>query len=91
MAELDQELRVKAADRRIHKAFVKVKFADFTRTTRECVSAHPTREIYQALLAEARARSVQPIRLLGAGVRFVEDEEEVGSSQPWLLLEESQP
>ena len=88
VAELDQELRAKAADRPIHKAFVKVKFADFTRTTRECISPNPTRETFRALLAEACKRSPQPIRLLGSGVRF-EDEagEPQDSSQQWLTLE----
>ena len=88
MAELEQELRAKAADRQIHKAFVKVKFADFTRTTRECVSPNPTRETYQALLAEAYIRSPQPIRLLGSGVRFVEEvEEDKDSLQNLFTLE----
>jgi DNA polymerase-4 len=73
VAELEQELQAKAADRPIHKAFVKLKFADFTRTTRECVCPSPTRETYQALLAEAYQRSAQPIRLLGSGVRFADD------------------
>ena len=85
--ELDEEVRLKATDRQIYKAFVKVKFADFTRTTRECISAHPTREIYQTLLAEARRRSPQPIRLLGSGVRFAEDKVPVSSPQQWLDLE----
>ena len=89
--ELEQELRAKALERPIHKAFVKIKFADFTRTTRECVSAQPTREIYQTLLSQARARSAQPIRLLGAGVRFVEEDENAESSQSWLILEASKP
>ena len=39
--ELQEELRLKASDRVVRKAVVKVKFADFTRTTRECVSANP--------------------------------------------------
>jgi len=85
VTELEEEVRTKAADRPVHKAFVKVKFADFTRTTRECVSAHPTRETYQALLVEARQRRAQPIRLLGSGVRFAEeagDDEE--DFQGWL-------
>lgn len=73
VVELDHELRAKAGDRLIHKALVKVKFADFTRTTRECVCPSPTRETFQALLAEAFQRSPQPIRLLGAGVRFACD------------------
>ena len=88
VVELEQELRAKASDRQVHKAFVKVKFADFTHTTKECVSASPTRETYQALLAVARARSPQPVRLLGAGVRFVEEIEETKDlSQQWLVLD----
>ena len=80
ISELEQELRAKASDRQIHKALVKVKFADFTRTTRECVSPNPTREVYHALLADAYERSPQPIRLLGAGVRFAEEGKKVEES-----------
>jgi DNA polymerase-4 len=84
VAELEEELRAKALDRQVRKAFVKVKFADFTRTTRECVTAHPTREIYQTLLAEARGRSPQPVRLLGSGVRFADEAEIDEDPQRWL-------
>ena len=87
VAELHEEARTKASNRQIYKAFVKVKFADFTRTTRECVSENPTREIYQSLLVEARQRSPQPIRLLGSGVRFAEDKMPQNSSQQWLDLD----
>jgi DNA polymerase IV len=83
--ELEEELRAKASDRQIHKAFVKVKFADFTRTTRECVSVNPTRETYQTLLEEAYKRSPQPIRLLGAGVRFADEREEITDSAQQIL------
>jgi DNA polymerase-4 len=76
--ELQDELRLKAADRTVRKAVVKVKFADFTRTTRECVHAHPDLETYQALLAEAWTRRRQPVRLLGAGVRFAEGDDRTG-------------
>ena len=75
--ELQEELRLKASDRVVRKAVVKVKFADFTRTTRECVSPNPNMETYQALLAEAWARRHQPVRLLGAGVRF-ESQDDAG-------------
>jgi len=75
--ELQEELRLKAGDRIVRKAVVKVKFADFTRTTRECVSANPDMETYQSLLAEAWARRHQPVRLLGAGVRFADEEAEI--------------
>jgi DNA polymerase-4 len=87
ITELEQEIRNKAVDRQIYKAFVKVKFADFTRTTKECISIAPTRETYQALLMEARSRSPQPIRLLGSGVRFAEDGIPEISPQQWLDLE----
>ena len=87
VTELETEVRTKTANRPIHKAFVKVKFADFTRTTRECVNPHPTRETYQRLLIEARQRSAQPIRLLGSGVRFAEERVEEISPQRWLDLD----
>ena len=86
--ELDVELLAKTIDRKIHKAFVKVKFADFTHTTRECVAPQPTREIYRELLAEAYRRNRNPVRLLGAGVRFAEDNEDTAeSAQQWLTFE----
>jgi DNA polymerase-4 len=88
--ELREELRLKASDRVVRKAVVKVKFADFTRTTKECVSTRPEMETYQALLAEAWARRNQPVRLLGAGVRFVDEEDEplpVDDLQQQLALE----
>ncbi len=74
-AELLDELDRITPARRVRKAFVKVKFADFTRTTRECVCAEPTSDVFRALLAEAHGRSVLPVRLLGTGVRFAEEEE----------------
>jgi DNA polymerase IV len=86
ITELEEELRAKASERQIHKAFVKLKFADFTRTTRECVSAHPTRETYQTLLQEAYQRSPQPIRLLGSGVRFAEEMAEQPPEDPQQML-----
>ena len=87
--ELEQELRAKSIERPIHKAFVKMKFADFTRTTRECISANPTRETYRALLAEAYERSRHPVRLLGSGVRFAEIFGDEPSGQQLLSLDTS--
>jgi len=78
VSELQEELRLKASDRAVRKAVVKVKFADFTRTTCECVHANPDLETYMELLAEAWARRRQPVRLLGAGVRFVNEEDDSG-------------
>ncbi len=87
VAELQEEVRLKAGDRRIHKAFVKIKFADFTRTTRECLSAYPDPAIYQTLLAEAYTRNPHPVRLLGSGVRFSSEDEEIEDLQQQLAFE----
>jgi DNA polymerase-4 len=84
--ELLEDLRAKSIERPIHKAFVKVKFADFTRTTKECVSLNPTRETFRALLADAYQRNHNPVRLLGAGVRFLEAEDDEPCGQQLLSL-----
>lgn len=89
MAELVKELRkdlgAKAEQRPIRKAFVKVKFSDFSRTTKECIISHPTPEIYYKLLRVAYHRKDLPVRLLGAGVRFNESEAEKSPTQPDLF------
>jgi len=54
---------------------VKVKFANFTQTTAECVCTSPDDTVWGALLDEAYARRRGAVRLLGVGVRFVEAEE----------------
>lgn len=56
----------------VHKAFVKVRFSDFSRTTAECVSSAPDEAVWLALLDEAYARKPLSVRLLGVGVRFDE-------------------
>jgi DNA polymerase-4 len=73
--ELIAELRQKAPERKIRKAFVKVKFSDFSQTTRECLCNEPSVAVYQTLLAEAYRRKELPVRLLGTGVRFEESAE----------------
>lgn len=59
--------------RPVHKAVVKVKFADFSQTTAECVAAGPDEAIWTGLLEEGFARGARPVRLLGVGVRFAEE------------------
>jgi DNA polymerase-4 len=69
--ELGNELTARHSDRQVRSLVVKLKFADFRRTTAE--RAHPEidREIFKALLLEADSRSEgKPARLLGVGVRF---------------------
>ena len=68
MADLDQ----KETNRRITKLFVKLKFADFTRTTIERAGLEPTLPAFRALLAEAFARMGKKVRLIGVGVRFAD-------------------
>jgi DNA polymerase-4 len=78
--DLQTELEQKASQRRIRKAFVKVKFSDFTRTTKECLSSSPSRETFHALLNEAYIRGGKHVRLLGVGVRFEDEAEEAFQS-----------
>ena len=55
---------------RIAKAFVKVKFNDFTSTTLERVGTSARISDYHGLLTQALERQDKPVRLLGIGVRF---------------------
>ncbi len=79
--ELLEDLSNKAPDRLIHKAFVKVKFADFTKVSRECLSSQVDRHTYFQLLDKALSTSELPVRLLGAGVRFAETEKSPAPAQ----------
>ncbi|MGB6056144.1 MAG: DNA polymerase IV, partial [Burkholderiaceae bacterium] len=61
----------------VHKLFVKIRFADFRKTSVECVAGadgmQPAR--FRELLATGFARGQQPVRLLGLGVRLEEGEQ----------------
>jgi len=54
------------------KAFVKVKFDDFSSTTLERAGSRPCQQDFRLLLEEAVARGARPVRLLGLGVRLVD-------------------
>jgi DNA polymerase-4 len=82
--QLEEELRAKAGSRTIRKAFVKVKYADFTQATRECLCAQPGLAVYLALLDSAW--NGKNVRLLGSGVRFADPGAEAASSQIALDL-----
>ena len=58
----------------IHKQCVKIKFNDFSQTTMECISNQPQLAQYQVLLQGAIARSNKPVRLIGIGVVFTQEE-----------------
>ena len=62
----------KQTTRQVTKNFVKLKFADFTRTTAERAGLEPSLDAFRSLLAEAFARTGKPVRLIGVGVRFAE-------------------
>ncbi|MDW5416922.1 DNA polymerase IV [Iodobacter sp. CM08] len=67
-----QQRMQRASGDRQHKAFVKIKFNDFSQTTVECVCPHPSIETFGLLLAEGFERGKKPVRLLGVGARFEE-------------------
>ncbi len=54
------------------KLFIKIKFMDFSRTTMEVGASGISFAEYQALFDQAWGRYKKPVRLLGVGVRFVE-------------------
>ncbi|HEV3410342.1 MAG TPA: DNA polymerase IV, partial [Chthoniobacterales bacterium] len=72
--ELIEELGRKAAERPITKVFVKLKFNDFSRTTVERAGLPVAPESFMTLLNEGFARTGKPVRLLGVGVRFADDD-----------------
>src|SRR4029077_7482331 len=74
--ELMADLAQKETERRILKVFVKLKFADFTRTTAERAGLEPTLTAFRTLLGEAFARAGKKVRLIGIGVRLSESERE---------------
>ena len=59
----------KAADS-IQKAFIKLKFSDFTSTTVERVGTQAIESDYHQLLEEGWLRRKMPVRLIGIGVRL---------------------
>ncbi len=83
-AELMAELAQKEASRAVTKIFVKLKFADFTRTTVERAGLTPSLGDYRTLLAEAFARTGKSVRLMGVGVRFAPIAEPAVAQLPLL-------
>ncbi len=69
-AELEEDILRLKSDRQIAKLFVKLKFADFTRTTIERSGLKISRKNAEMLCQEAFGRKALPVRLIGIGVRF---------------------
>ncbi len=74
---LAQRMRRAGVEGKVHKLFVKIRFADFRRTTAECVASSPDPEQFVKLLETAFERGRKPVRLLGAGIRVAAGEDEV--------------
>jgi DNA polymerase-4 len=68
--DLMADLAQKEGDRAVTKIFVKLKFADFTRTTVERAGLAPALDNFRTLLAEGFGRAEKQVRLMGLGVRF---------------------
>jgi DNA polymerase-4 len=75
IVKLEQRIKRVNAERNMHKLFVKIRFADFRRTTAECVSSALDAQQCRTLLDTAWQRGRRPVRLLGVGVRLNEDED----------------
>ena len=74
-----------AAEERIHKLFVKIRFANFQRTTAECLATALDADTCRRLLSNAHQRRALPVRLLGVGVRLAERR---ADNQPGLFAAE---
>lgn len=73
LAELAEDISSRHSDRVIRSLVVKMKFADFERTTAERAGRKFDETVYRELLAEAWSRGKnRAVRLLGVGVRFVD-------------------
>jgi DNA polymerase IV len=79
---LVEDLAKSHADRVIRSLVVKLKFADFHRTTAERAGHQLEMGIFEDLVAEAwRRGSNRGVRLLGVGVRFEDPKEEDAQQQ----------
>ncbi|KMQ75224.1 DNA polymerase IV [Marinobacter subterrani] len=77
VADLNLRLSRKARQKPIHKLFIKIRYSDFSTHTLERVREHirePALEDYRPLLAELVTNRERPVRLLGLGVRFRNDD-----------------
>jgi DNA polymerase IV len=75
--ELVADLKKTGGEGRVKAVFVKIRFADFTRTTVERSGLPLEIESFLGLLREGLQRKYLGVRLLGLGVRFAEEDSEV--------------
>jgi len=75
--DLERRLSRKAAEKPIHKLFIKIRYSDFSTHTLERVcepALIPGAADYEPLLETLMQEKQRPVRLLGLGVRFRNDE-----------------
>lgn len=89
--QLDARIKRVGAGAAIRKLYVKIRFADFQRTTVECVAGATDVPTFVALLEKGFARRNRPVRLLGVGVRLEEDDADDRSQFPLFGDEENEP
>lgn len=87
--QLDARIERAGAGAAIRKLYVKIRFADFQRTTVECVAGATHVPTFLALLEKGFARRAHPVRLLGVGVRLEEDD--ALASGQFKLFDEEDP
>jgi DNA polymerase-4 len=76
VTDLNRRLSRKVLDKPIHKLFIKIRYSDFSTHTLERIRAgisEPGTEDYLPLLQELAGNKDRPVRLLGLGVRFRDD------------------
>jgi len=76
-ADLNLRLSRKGREKPIHKLFIKIRYSDFSTHTLERVRENikePAFEDYLPLLTELVTNRERPVRLLGLGVRFRNDD-----------------
>lgn len=77
VADLNLRLTRKGGRKPIHKLFIKIRYSDFSTHTLERVREHvqePEFEDYLPLFKELAGEKDRPVRLLGLGVRFRNDD-----------------
>lgn len=71
--KLKERIERARAERSANKLFLKIRFADFTRTTVECFGSATQSILFTQLLETGFQRGQKPVRLLGVGVRLAAD------------------
>lgn len=72
VTKLSERLQRSRKNEHARKLFLKIRFADFQKTTVECIGATPHPAQFAKLLETGFARGQRPVRLLGIGVRLAQ-------------------